>query len=202
MCLLLELVVKRVKMKQILLAVVLYGMSMLRWDHLTLWFLDFLGKDSIRFYQEVEVDRQVFKTYVFSKRNPSNLVMTCLIGLHLQLWNKHLQAYMKGLTAKVFRTYNASKTMQDQMDLDSQWGNSGRKVMKSMLLTGLSPSCVITSVQWQSASELGRKNPREDQGNGMAENPVEEDDFGTRFIAESENPKYFEELEDMTSEDS
>ena len=30
--------------------------------------------------------------------------------------NKHLASYMKGLTAKVFRTYNASITFQEQLD--------------------------------------------------------------------------------------
>jgi DNA topoisomerase-1 len=30
--------------------------------------------------------------------------------------NKHLGSYMKGLTAKVFRTYNASHTFQIQLD--------------------------------------------------------------------------------------
>ncbi len=30
--------------------------------------------------------------------------------------NKHLQSYMRGLTAKVFRTYNASITLQQQLD--------------------------------------------------------------------------------------
>jgi DNA topoisomerase-1 len=30
--------------------------------------------------------------------------------------NKHLTSYMKGLTAKVFRTYNASITFQQQLD--------------------------------------------------------------------------------------
>jgi len=31
--------------------------------------------------------------------------------------NKYLQGLMDGLTAKVFRTYNASKTLQEQLDL-------------------------------------------------------------------------------------
>ena len=31
--------------------------------------------------------------------------------------NKHLQSLMDGLSAKVFRTYNASKTLQDQLNL-------------------------------------------------------------------------------------
>lgn len=30
--------------------------------------------------------------------------------------NKHLASYMPGLTAKVFRTYNASITLQQQLD--------------------------------------------------------------------------------------
>lgn len=30
--------------------------------------------------------------------------------------NKHLNSYMKGLTAKVFRTYNASITFQQQLE--------------------------------------------------------------------------------------
>ena len=31
--------------------------------------------------------------------------------------NKHLHDLMEGLTAKVFRTYNASRTLQEQLDL-------------------------------------------------------------------------------------
>ena len=31
--------------------------------------------------------------------------------------NKHLQDLMEGLTAKVFRTYNASKTLSEQLEL-------------------------------------------------------------------------------------
>ena len=30
--------------------------------------------------------------------------------------NKHLNEEMEGLTAKVFRTYNASRTLQEQLD--------------------------------------------------------------------------------------
>ena len=32
------------------------------------------------------------------------------------LLNKHLSELMPGLTAKVFRTFNASKTLQDQLE--------------------------------------------------------------------------------------
>ncbi|XP_036595049.1 DNA topoisomerase I, mitochondrial isoform X2 [Trichosurus vulpecula] len=52
---------------------------------------DFLGKDSIRYYNKVPVEK------------PTSTL------------NKHLQDLMDGLTAKVFRTYNASITLQEQL---------------------------------------------------------------------------------------
>lgn len=36
--------------------------------------------------------------------------------LNTQIMNKHLNDLMEGLTAKVFRTYNASWTLQQQLD--------------------------------------------------------------------------------------
>ena len=47
------------------------------------------------------------------------LVYMCL---QTTILNKHLQALMDGLTAKVFRTYNASHTLQQQLDLLTQQG--------------------------------------------------------------------------------
>ena len=44
--------------------------------------------------------------------------------LQTAIMNKHLQSLMDGLTAKVFRTYNASRTLQEQLNLLTQ-GNSG-----------------------------------------------------------------------------
>jgi DNA topoisomerase-1 len=40
--------------------------------------------------------------------------------LNTTILNKHLQSLMDGLTAKVFRTYNASHTLQEQLDLLTQ----------------------------------------------------------------------------------
>lgn len=64
------------------------GCCSLRYEHVTLKppnkvVFDFLGKDSIRFYQEVEVDKQVFKNLRIFKRLQNNQVMTCLIVLIL-----------------------------------------------------------------------------------------------------------------------
>lgn len=72
---------------------------------------DFLGKDSIRFYDEVEVDPQVFKNLKIFKRAPKKEGDEIFDRLTTSGLNKHLSNYMQGLTAKVFRTYNASFTM-------------------------------------------------------------------------------------------
>ncbi|KAI6624327.1 hypothetical protein MCOR08_007763 [Pyricularia oryzae] len=74
-------------------------------------FLDFLGKDSIRFEQEVEVDAQVFKNLKMFKKAPKVEGDDIFDRLTTSQLNKHLSSYMPGLTAKVFRTYNASYTM-------------------------------------------------------------------------------------------
>ena len=38
------------------------------------------------------------------------------VFLQTSILNKHLTSIMDGLTAKVFRTYNASRTLQEQLD--------------------------------------------------------------------------------------
>lgn len=42
--------------------------------------------------------------------------------------NKHLNSYMKGLTAKVFRTYNASWTFQNQLRNTPKDGSVAEKI--------------------------------------------------------------------------
>lgn len=44
-------------------------------------------------------------------------MLTLLFLLQTQILNKHLNELMDGLTAKVFRTYNASRTLQEQLEL-------------------------------------------------------------------------------------
>ena len=72
---------------------------------------DFLGKDSIRFLSTVEVDPQVFKNLRIFKKEPKGEGDEIFDRLTTSGLNKHLSSYMQGLTAKVFRTYNASNTM-------------------------------------------------------------------------------------------
>ncbi|KAL8796694.1 MAG: hypothetical protein Q9195_001084 [Heterodermia aff. obscurata] len=92
------------------------GCCSLKFEHVSLKppntvIFDFLGKDSIRFYDEVEVDSQVFKNLKIFKKAPKSEGDEIFDRLTTDGLNKHLSNYMAGLTAKVFRTYNASYTM-------------------------------------------------------------------------------------------
>eukprot|EP01101_Sappina_pedata_P008097 TRINITY_DN4424_c0_g1_i1.p1 TRINITY_DN4424_c0_g1~~TRINITY_DN4424_c0_g1_i1.p1 ORF type:complete len:811 (-),score=412.86 TRINITY_DN4424_c0_g1_i1:78-2510(-) len=96
------------------------GCCSLRVEHVTLsspntLTLDFLGKDSMRYTNTVEVDPQVFKNlndYVKGKK-PQDDLFESLTTTQL---NSHLTTMMDGLTAKVFRTYNASITLQKELE--------------------------------------------------------------------------------------
>lgn len=76
---------------------------------------DFPGKDSIRYYNEVPVEKRVFKNLqlFMENKSPSDDLFD---RLNTAVLNKHLNELMEGLTAKVFRTYNASWTLQQQLD--------------------------------------------------------------------------------------
>ncbi|KAK3922500.1 DNA topoisomerase 1 [Frankliniella fusca] len=77
---------------------------------------DFPGKDSIRYYNEVPVEKRVFKNlqlFMEKKQGGDDL----FDRLNTGILNKHLSDLMEGLTAKVFRTYNASWTLQEQLNL-------------------------------------------------------------------------------------
>ncbi|OAA54738.1 topoisomerase 1 [Niveomyces insectorum RCEF 264] len=92
------------------------GCCSLKYEHITLRepntvIFDFLGKDSIPYYDEVTVDRQVFKNLKMFKKPPKEDGDDIFDRLNTSQLNKHLSSYMQGLTAKVFRTYNASYTM-------------------------------------------------------------------------------------------
>ncbi|KAK4659355.1 DNA topoisomerase 1 [Podospora pseudocomata] len=92
------------------------GCCSLKFEHVTLRepntvIFDFLGKDSIRFYNEFTVERQVFKNLKLFKKPPKADGDDIFDRLTTSQLNKHLSNYMPGLTAKVFRTYNASHTM-------------------------------------------------------------------------------------------
>ncbi|KAF9450440.1 hypothetical protein P691DRAFT_773934 [Macrolepiota fuliginosa MF-IS2] len=96
------------------------GCCSLRCEHVTLEApdsitFDFLGKDSIRYYNQVRVEPQVFKNIRIFKEN-KNDDDSLFDRVNTSSLNKHLNNEMKGLTAKVFRTFNASITFQHLLD--------------------------------------------------------------------------------------
>jgi len=96
------------------------GVTSLRVEHLTLLEdnmikLDFLGKDSVRFCKKVQVTEQVYKNlqdFVKDKKNKEELFDL----INAPIINDYLNSFMKGLTAKVWRTYNASLLFQKEID--------------------------------------------------------------------------------------
>ncbi|XP_023326331.1 DNA topoisomerase 1 [Eurytemora carolleeae] len=76
---------------------------------------DFLGKDSIRYQNSVAVEKRVYKNlklFMENKKSGDDI----FDRLNTSILNQYLNTLMDGLTAKVFRTYNASFTLQQQLD--------------------------------------------------------------------------------------
>jgi DNA topoisomerase-1 len=77
--------------------------------------LDFLGKDSIRYNNTHTVSSQVYKNlrdFTKGKDKDDDL----FDKIDSSFINKYLQSFMKNLTAKVFRTYNASNLFQKELN--------------------------------------------------------------------------------------
>ena len=109
------------------------GCCSLKYENVTLRppntvIFDFLGKDSIRFHEEFQVDAQVFKNLKIFKRPPKTDGDELFDRLTTSQLNKHLKDYMDGLTAKVFRTYNASYTMSQLLSTMRSEGSIAEKI--------------------------------------------------------------------------
>jgi len=77
--------------------------------------LDFLGKDSVRYKRTIKIDKHVYENlqeFSANKTNNENI----FDEINAQDVNKYLQSFMKGLTAKVFRTYKASFLFQRELE--------------------------------------------------------------------------------------
>jgi DNA topoisomerase-1 len=95
------------------------GCCSLRLEHVNLTVeneieFDFLGKDSMRYHNTVKVIPQVYKNFkrFTTSKKPTDDVFDRLTTSDL---NEHLSKLMPGLTAKVFRTYNASVTLEREL---------------------------------------------------------------------------------------
>ncbi|CAN1340102.1 DNA topoisomerase 1 beta [Linum perenne] len=89
---------------------------------------DFLGKDSIRYENTVEVELPVFRAIgqFQTRKKEADLLFDHLDTSKL---NAHLKELMPGLTAKVFRTYNASITLDEQLYEETEDGDMAEKVV-------------------------------------------------------------------------
>jgi DNA topoisomerase-1 len=96
------------------------GVCSLRVEHLELLEnneikLDFLGKDSIRYINKVKIDQNVYKNieeFLKGKKKNENI----FDKINTSLLNEYLKTMDENLTAKVFRTYNASKLFQEEIN--------------------------------------------------------------------------------------
>ncbi|KAM5569152.1 hypothetical protein ABKV19_016589 [Rosa sericea] len=87
---------------------------------------NFLGKDSIRYENTVEVEPAVYKEikkFQEGKKDSDDL----FDKLDTSKLNAHLKELMPGLTAKVFRTYNASITLDDELYQETAEGDVLKK---------------------------------------------------------------------------
>ena len=96
------------------------GVCSLRVEHIKLKdddkiSLDFLGKDSIRYQNTVKIDKEVYESLsklIYNKKPQEQLFNL----INPNMLNNYLKDMMKDLTAKVFRTYNASNLFQIELD--------------------------------------------------------------------------------------
>jgi DNA topoisomerase-1 len=80
--------------------------------------LDFLGKDSMRYFNTVEVDKRVYKNlceFMTKGKKPKKPENDLFDELTTSSLNKYLKDFMTHLSAKVFRTFNASLTLEKEL---------------------------------------------------------------------------------------
>lgn len=141
--------------------------------------LDFLGKDSVRYSNKLTVPDQVYKNlqrFVAEKDKNDDL----FDRINSDQLNTYLKSFMKGLTSKVFRTYNASHLMQIELKkIISQLANytgdllQQAKYLYNMANLKVAKLCNHQKILSQTASasltkinkkikELKQKNPKTD----------------------------------------
>lgn len=97
--------------------------------------LDFLGKDSVRFNKELHVTPLVYKNIMefIKDKTPKDQLFDLINPTDV---NKYLQTFMKKLTGKVFRTYNASNLFQKELKkITKKFDNYNESDKINLLLT-------------------------------------------------------------------
>ncbi len=116
------------------------GVTSLRYEHVTAKppnkiKLDFLGKDSVRYVNEIEVDPQIYtniEKFLKGKSKGDDLFET-ITSADL---NEYLKTFDDDLTAKVFRTFNASYVFEQELHaITAKYKSYDKSDKLNMLLT-------------------------------------------------------------------
>lgn len=114
------------------------GVTSLRVEHVKLLgnnkiTLDFLGKDSIRYIKTFDVSDTIYNNLTeFTKNKSKDTDLFDLVKS--TALNSYLQSFMKNLTAKVFRTFNASCLFQKELNKVSRHLDNYEELDKINLL--------------------------------------------------------------------
>ncbi|KAF7456428.1 DNA topoisomerase I [Cryptosporidium felis] len=93
--------------------------------------LDFLGKDSIRYYNTVVIDPSAFNNLSIFCRNKDKME-NVFDQINMTSLNQYLKSLMPELSAKVFRTFNASITLERELSkLSVNIKNEGNSNVKN-----------------------------------------------------------------------
>ena len=115
------------------------GVTSLRYEHIILKLsniikLDFLGKDSVRYVNEIEVDPIIYLNldkFLKNKKNGDDLFE----HINSSDLNDYLKTFMPDLTAKVFRTFNASYLFQQELnEISTRYKSYNKSDKLSILL--------------------------------------------------------------------
>lgn len=136
--------------------------------------LEFLGKDSMQFKQTInfatiehpsgDVGKDVFrcfKSFCAGKRSSDEILDT----LNPTLLNKHLSSLMKDLTAKVFRTFNASITLENELPGDDEL--RGKTVQEKVTLYNDANRLVAILCNHQKTVSKAQENQLEKLDNNL-----------------------------------
>jgi len=115
------------------------GVTSLRVEHITILDdnkikLDFYGKDSVRYVKELQVNEIVYKNIKEFMKNRDDNLFDLINSASL---NKYLQTFMPELTAKVFRTFNASNLFSEELKKITEKYEKYNKPDKTQLLLDL-----------------------------------------------------------------
>lgn len=98
--------------------------------------LDFLGKDSVRYVRTFTVSEPVYNNLVEFKRNKTK-DDDIFDKIKTSDMNEYLKTFMEGLTAKVFRTYNASNLFAKELnEITEKYSNYTKDDKFDLLLDG------------------------------------------------------------------